>query len=430
MRVQLGASHTMSGVRIISGAATFALGWPPAIAGASSGGEWQPLAPMQVARQETAAARVGDTVYVLGGLVAGSLTPTDVAEAYHVPSNTWSEVAPMPVGLHHTTCAVLDGEIHVTGGYRSGFVPRAEVYIYDPTENEWRDGTPLPEPRGAGWMVAHGGRLYHFGGVGPIGTTATTYAFDPLAGWSEVAPMPTPREHLNAAVVGAYVYVIGGRAGPSTDANERYDPVANTWLPRAALPTARSAMAMAPFDGRIYCSGGEVPQLFGVTELYDPVANAWNCAESMPIPRHGVAAVTLDDRILVPAGGVVQGLDPTNIVDSFVPEALVPVADPTVDSVPAPVALRLLPPRPNPFSAHTRLRLALARDVRVTLSIHDVTGRLVRTLIEGTVRPGAGVYDVTWDGRDARGHALGSGRYYARCRASGRLTTTSLSLLR
>ncbi|MEZ4648273.1 MAG: FlgD immunoglobulin-like domain containing protein [Candidatus Eisenbacteria bacterium] len=58
---------------------------------------------------------------------------------------------------------------------------------------------------------------------------------------------------------------------------------------------------------------------------------------------------------------------------------------------------------PNPFGAWTRLEFGDARNVVVT--IHDATGRTVRTL-EG---PGAG--GLLWDGRNERGESLPSGAY-------------------
>lgn len=132
--------------------------------------------------------------------------------------------------------------------------------------------------------------------------------------------MPAAREHLTAVSAGDYIYVLGGRAGGASNANERYDPVADQWESMTPMPTARSATATAVFGNRIYVAGGEVPTLFDVNEVYDIGTDTWTCAAAMAIPRHGLAAVTLDDRILTPGGGTIQGLDPTDAVDSFVPQ--------------------------------------------------------------------------------------------------------------
>ena len=55
-------------------------------------------------------------------------------------------------------------------------------------------------------------------------------------------------------------------------------------------------------------------------------------------------------------------------------------------------------------------RSAGSQDVR--LKVYDVSGRLVRTLVNGPQNPGP--YPVLWDGRDDDGRSVGSGNYYAR----------------
>jgi hypothetical protein len=73
---------------------------------------------------------------------------------------------------------------------------------------------------------------------------------------------------------------------------------------------------------------------------------------------------------------------------------------------------------PNPFRVRTVLAYDLARSGRVTLTIYDVSGRLVRTLVAGPVQE-AGRYSVEWDGRDALGAATGAGLYFGRLEAGG-----------
>jgi hypothetical protein len=66
---------------------------------------------------------------------------------------------------------------------------------------------------------------------------------------------------------------------------------------------------------------------------------------------------------------------------------------------------------PNPFNPVTKI----AFDVRtggamVTLRVYDVSGRLVRTLVDG-FEP-AGTRSVSWYGRDDQGRPVASGIYY------------------
>jgi hypothetical protein len=296
-----------------------ALSFGGAPAGYGQDGSWLDLAPLRVARQETGAARIGDRVYVAGGLLAtGAATAT--VEAYEVSGDHWLDVAPLPAPRDHAAVAALGGRLYVAGGFAGDFRATDTVFVYDPAGDAWSESARLPSARGGAWSVELGGRLYLFGGVDRFGVTRReTFAYDPAAGqWSEAALMPSAREHLNAVVVDGFVYVIGGRAGGASAANERYDPTTDTWLALESLPTARSAMALAALDGRIHAMGGEVPRLFDLHEVYDPIMDSWSLGPPMPIPRHGVPAVALGDRILVPGGGTVQGLEPTAHVDAFV----------------------------------------------------------------------------------------------------------------
>ena len=73
------------------------------------------------------------------------------------------------------------------------------------------------------------------------------------------------------------------------------------------------------------------------------------------------------------------------------------------------------PSRPNPFRASTSIRFHLASAERVSLTIHDVRGRVVRTLLQGP-QPSGG-REVSWDGRDGNGIGVPAGVYFYRLRA-------------
>jgi hypothetical protein len=83
--------------------------------------------------------------------------------------------------------------------------------------------------------------------------------------------------------------------------------------------------------------------------------------------------------------------------------------------------VRLGAPFPNPVLSDTRIPLALEGDARVRLAVYDVQGRMRRLLRDAPLA--AGSYELTWDGRDARGRALESGVYFLRLDAAGRATT-------
>ncbi len=72
---------------------------------------------------------------------------------------------------------------------------------------------------------------------------------------------------------------------------------------------------------------------------------------------------------------------------------------------------------PNPFVDRLTVRSAVGNDagtknVRVTLGLYDVGGRLVRVLEQGAHR--AGEVETIWDGRASQGHAVPPGVYFLR----------------
>ena len=95
------------------------------------------------------------------------------------------------------------------------------------------------------------------------------------------------------------------------------------------------------------------------------------------------------------------------------------VAAPEVVAV-AGSAVHLHPAAPNPFRPSTTIRFDLERRGPVRLSVHDVTGRLVRRLVD-TPLP-AGPHSVRWDARGERG-PVAPGVYFVRLEAEGAVET-------
>ncbi len=63
----------------------------------------------------------------------------------------------------------------------------------------------------------------------------------------------------------------------------------------------------------------------------------------------------------------------------------------------------------------------------MTLRIYDVSGTLVRTLLDGPQT--AGQKSVTWNGKDSRGRSVASGVYFYRLQAPGYEKTLKMILV-
>jgi len=83
---------------------------------------------------------------------------------------------------------------------------------------------------------------------------------------------------------------------------------------------------------------------------------------------------------------------------------------------------------PNPFNPTTNISFSLPGETQANLSIYNIEGRLVRTLVNGTVE--GGPHSVVWDGKDAQGNPVSTGVYLYRLSAGGNVMTRKMILLK
>lgn len=91
--------------------------------------------------------------------------------------------------------------------------------------------------------------------------------------------------------------------------------------------------------------------------------------------------------------------------------------------------LTLRPAQPNPSRGMTRLGFDLMRDAVVEVIVFDAQGRRTRSLSTRTLRM-AGPHELTWDGRDDNGGAVGAGIYFVRVQAEGMIESASVIRLK
>jgi glucose/arabinose dehydrogenase len=125
-----------------------------------------------------------------------------------------------------------------------------------------------------------------------------------------------------------------------------------------------------------------------------------------------------------------------------------PVGLPEETTGKSPRAFRLEQNHPNPFNPWTTIGFEIpngaavergmpetggyhsetrsGEDMRIDLSIYDLRGRHVRTLINSEVESGR--HAVSWDGRDNRGEGVSSGVYLYTLRANGEILTRKMTL--
>lgn len=182
-------------------------------------------------------------------------------------------------------------------------------------------------------------------------------------------------------------------------------------------------------------------KLVGVTELavrFDALGAS--------IIRHGLARVggyalgatsttaptAFVELHFAPAGSASGWLHINDFVDDLDGAAPVQISlDALLTAVPPVDEVVLQQNHPNPFNPQTSIRYDLPawpEPRRVQLRILDVTGGVVRTLVDGQQKGGS--YEALWNGTDDGGNGVSSGIYFSVLDAGGERRTRKLVLLK
>lgn len=93
-----------------------------------------------------------------------------------------------------------------------------------------------------------------------------------------------------------------------------------------------------------------------------------------------------------------------------------------------PTDVVLHPPSPNPATDGVTIRFELPARIVTTLGLHDLAGRQVMTLVNGP--RGAGLHELSWDGKDSQDKWVPSGMYILNLEADSSQQLRKLVLLR
>ena len=99
-----------------------------------------------------------------------------------------------------------------------------------------------------------------------------------------------------------------------------------------------------------------------------------------------------------------------------------------VDAPSVPQAFTLEQNYPNPFNPTTQIKYALPEDALVSISIYDVTGRMVKSLIN--MNQSTGYHSLRWDATNDIGEAVSAGMYIYTIQAGQYRATKKMVLLK
>jgi hypothetical protein len=183
----------------------------------------------------------------------------------------------------------------------------------------------------------------------------------------------------------------------------------------------------APLTATVSSSVPGVGALVTNTQSGSPVTVSIGAGESQSAASAAAGGVELDP--VVPGTTLVSADIPGFIATAAASHAVTVVSHvPPTGVAGAPIALSLEQNVPNPFNPATRIRFSLPEAARVNVTVFDVQGRRVVTLVDAMV--GGGTKEVVWNGRDAHGQPVGSGVYFCRLTTGDRTLTRKMVLLK
>lgn len=119
-----------------------------------------------------------------------------------------------------------------------------------------------------------------------------------------------------------------------------------------------------------------------------------------------------------------EGFNDWQLVGDLMIRALVQFIAVEENSVDAPKTVTLNQNLPNPVVNRTTISYSIPQAGQVNLKIYDVTGKLVRTLVNETQK--AGLNEVMWDKKTDNGTTVSSGAYFYRLDVKGHNPVTKV----
>lgn len=186
--------------------------------------------------------------------------------------------------------------------------------------------------------------------------------------------------------------------------------IVETGMPYAIVITA-SEGAIAVGDELAAYAGGRVVGATKITDLNQPIViTAWEGYHSYNLELPGFAVGEKIDLRLLSAENrtemrVVADLD----ADHYGIAPLTTGEITVFEQAAVPIEYTLGQNYPNPFNPNTTIEFSIPDADNITLNIYDITGRQIRTLIDGAVD--RGYHQLVWDGMDSTNKPVSAGIY-------------------
>lgn len=389
-------------------------------------------------REQCATVWTGSTLIVWGGNLYPSTFYNDGA-IYNPATNTWTSLPPSPLSVRTNASAIWTGSVMVIWGGQNSTTQLGDGAIYNPILNTWTMLSNLnaPPARYSHTAIWTGSKMIIWGGVGAGGagthlqsggilnmlTTPPTWE----AATTITANTPSPRADHTAIWTGTKMIIWGGfgpinNVGTFLNTGGIFDPSTNNWETPPALFQGRSSHAAVWTGKRMVIFGGygnSGPLNKG--GVYDINTNFWTSMNETlsgyPGNRYHNSIIWTGTQIIVWGGctSLTSGFDTGGIY-----------SNPTLDiknTSSVSTSYNLSQNYPNPFNPVTNIQFAISKKDFVKITVYDITGKEVKTLVNNVMNTGK--YNVDFDAS-----GLESGIYFYRLFTSELTETKKMMLLK
>jgi hypothetical protein len=217
--------------------------------------------------------------------------------------------------------------------------------------------------------------------------------------------------------------VIGGEASGSVYKNDAwYSTDGINWTQATANAgwAGRYELASAVFQNKVWVTAGYANGTDKNDVWYSADGANWTQAPNAQwIVRRGPSSVVFDNKLWI-LGGF-----PELMNDVWYSFGINGIEDNCKTSV---ANCYLFNAEPNPFKTNTAIRYSLTFNENVLLKIYDVSGKLIRTLIDQNQT--SGIYSINWNGKDNKGITVRNGIYLYRLKTGNEIKQRQIILVK
>jgi len=389
---------------------------------------WTSKATIPTKRWYPGCAELNGKIYVVGGQGEDSpYSSQNNLEVYDPSTDSWGVLSPMQESRWGAMVVAYGEKIYVIGGltgsFVNGFTSTNVVEEYNPSTDTWTTKSSMQTERGWGGGVVINDTIYVFGGYKKqsgqdLSTIEKYYPPDDVWTLSSIT-MPSARSTFMTAKVNDNIYLIGGWG---SNLVEEYNVISSKWHSKSTLPVATGGGGVAVDDSLIYIIGGRSTD-FNEFQCYNTKTDLWTLLTPMPTPREGLVSAIVNKKVYSITGSAPSGFPYISANE----EAKDIISDANI-TYNQPVEFYLYQNYPNPFNPGTRIEYSLKKPEKVSLSIYNLQGKEIKTLINEY--QSAGKKSVYWNGKDNSGNEVASGIYFYEIQSNNYNLIKKMILLR